>query len=285
MAKPTPKPTPKRTPKRKPKAPFTARTADPRVLYEEAVQNVEAEIDFVDRVHTKLRGTKASRLREDFCATAATSAEWVKRRKTNIAVGVDLDPSCFDWYNKNRLPTLSPDQAARLRLVKADVRSSGAPGRNMDVVVAANFSYFIFRTRADMLDYFKSVRASLSPRGLFILDHYGGSEATMPCTERRRCKGFTYVWEQTRCDAIRQTQTCFISFDFRDGTTLKRAFRYDWRIWSLPELQDLLADAGFKRSTVYWEGDDHKGGGNGIFRPTKFGEACRSFIDYIVAEK
>ena len=43
--------------------------------------------------------------------------------------------------------------------------------------------------------------------------------------------------------------------------------------------------AGFKRSTVYWEGDDAKGGGNGIFTKTEIGESCLSWIAYVVAEK
>lgn len=270
---------------RKKKVPYTARTADRQVLYEAAVQSVEPEIDFVDKEFKRLRGRHAAKLREDFCATAATSAEWVKRRPTNLAVGVDLDQSCFDWYTKNRKPKLSDDQASRLKLVRADVRDSGPAGKNMDVVIAANFSYFIFQKRPEMLAYFASVRKSLAPDGLFILDHFGGSHVNMPVVERRRCKGFTYIWEQTDCDPIDNSQTCYISFEFRDGTKMKRAFSYHWRMWSLAEIREILAEAGFSKSTVYWEGDNKNGGGNGVFKPVTKGEACYSFIDYIIAEK
>jgi hypothetical protein len=47
----------------------------------------------------------------------------------------------------------------------------------------------------------------------------------------------------------------------------------------------LLAEAGFSKSTVYWEGDDDDGGGNGEFSPEAKGEADLAWIAYIVAEK
>jgi hypothetical protein len=56
-------------------------------------------------------------------------------------------------------------------------------------------------------------------------------------------------------------------------------------VWSLPELRDLFVEAGFKNVSVYWEGDDGEGGGNGIFRPTLRGEACESFVCYIAAQR
>jgi hypothetical protein len=39
-------------------------------------------------------------------------------------------------------------------------------------------------------------------------------------------------------------------FAHREGSALRDAFRYDWRIWSLPELRDLLNEAGFSRGEV-----------------------------------
>jgi hypothetical protein len=66
---------------------------------------------------------------------------------------------------------------------------------------------------------------------------------------------------------------------------MKHAFTYTWRVWSLPEARDVLLDAGFKNVKVYWEGDDEKGGGNGVFAPAEHGECCASFVSYIVAEK
>jgi hypothetical protein len=54
----------------------------------------------------------------------------------------------------------------------------------------------------------------------------------------------------------------------------------------LPELQELLTEAGFARTQVYWEGTDRKSGeGNGIYTPTKSGEADAAWICYLSAEK
>ena len=47
-------------------------------------------IDFVDDTFKDL--PQAQRvIREDFCGTANTSCEWVRRRSTNRAIGVGLD--------------------------------------------------------------------------------------------------------------------------------------------------------------------------------------------------
>jgi hypothetical protein len=67
---------------------------------------------------------------------------------------------------------------------------------------------------------------------------------------------------------------------------MKRAFTYHWRLYSLPEIQDCLREAGFSNVTVYWEGTNHKTGeGNGVFKPSRRGEACAGWIAYLVAEK
>ena len=50
-----------------------------------------------------------------------------------------------------------------------------------------------------------------------------------------------------------------IHFEFTNGSRLKRAFTYEWRLWTLPEIRELLGEAGFSRSTVYWEDRDADG--------------------------
>ena len=56
-------------------------------------------------------------------------------------------------------------------------------------------------------------------------------------------------------------------------------------MWSLPELREILAEVGFKKTHVYWEGTTKSGEGNGVFTRTEKGEACESWIAYIAAEK
>ena len=54
----------------------------------------------------------------------------------------------------------------------------------------------------------------------------------------------------------------------------------------MPELRDILYDAGFKRVDCYWEGTAEDGeSGNGIFRKTKKGENDLSWVAYLVAPK
>ena len=68
-----------------------AAQADRHVLYQEAVQDPEAEIDFVEETWAQLRDRPAELLREDFCGTANTACEWVRRQPFHCAIGVDLD--------------------------------------------------------------------------------------------------------------------------------------------------------------------------------------------------
>ncbi|MEI7658228.1 MAG: class I SAM-dependent methyltransferase [Phycisphaerae bacterium] len=262
---------------------LTARTADRHRLYQLAVQEPDAELAFVSRTFTRLRGRPAVTLREDFCGTALSACGWVKRRKQHRAIGVDLCPDTLAWGKAHNLAALSQEQQSRVHLAQRDVRSPDARCRGVDVVLAMNFSYWTFKTREALAGYFRSVRSSLGKGGVFFLDHYGGYEAFKEIEERRRLKGFTYVWDQASYNPITGDKTCHIHFEFKDGTRLRNAFTYEWRLWTLPEIQELLHEAGFKHVHVYWEGDDGKGGGNGIFRPSKRGEACACHVSYLSA--
>ncbi len=276
-----------------PRAGSLAAKADRHVLYQEAVQCVEAEIDFVDAEFRKIRKRKAVLLREDFCGTANTSCEWVRRRPTNIAIGVDLDQPTLDWGRDHNLAKLKPAQRDRLTLRRANVLDDVAPAERSkyDIVLAMNFSYWCLKQRAVMLRYFKLVHQSLADDGVFFLDHYGGPDAIRELRERRPVgrknspKRFTYIWHQKSFNSITNECSCRIHFKMSDGSMLRDAYTYDWRVWSVPEIRDLLAEAGFSKTTVYWEGDDAKGGGDGEFTASEHGESCPSFIVYISAQK
>lgn len=262
---------------------------DPHILYQKAVQSPDVEMAFVDRVYRKFRGKPAARLREDFCGTAFSSCEWVSRRRANTAVGLDLHGPTIAWGFKHNIAKLTDEQRSRLTVLKRNVLTPFEGGRaavvGMDCILAMNFSYWCFKDRATLRRYFELVRESLAPGGLFFMDTYGGWECGMPQKERRRVAGFTYIWEQKSFDPITSDLVCKIHFKLKNGRMIRDAFTYHWRLWTLPEIRELLAETGFKTSTVYWEGDDGKGGGNGVFRPSKHGEACASWIAYIVAEK
>jgi SAM-dependent methyltransferase len=155
----------------------------------------------------------------------------------------------------------------------------------MDLVLAMNFSYWVFKERGRLRRYFRRAYAALLPDGILYLDAYGGYEAFKVLKERTPYRGYTYVWHQAAYDPISGDTLCHIDFKFEDGSRLKRAF-YDWRLWTLPELREVLAEAGFRRSTVYWQGsDEHTGQGDGVFLPVEKGEPDAGWIAYLVAEK
>ena len=261
-------------------AKLTAKTADKHVLYQQSVQSPEAECDFFARIFKKHFGVPPTHFREDFCGTYMISCEWVRRGKSNHAYGVDLHQPTLDWGRQQNLAALLAPARERVHIIRDDVRCVTEP--KVDVVGAFNFSYFIFKERPELLDYFKAVRKSLRPKGLFVLDAYGGYEAQQPMEEETKHKGFTYVWDQADYNPINDHTRCHIHFKFPDGSRLNRAFTYDWRLWTLGGIQDTLQDAGFSTTEVYWEGSDSDGDGNGIYRKSKKAENTPGWNAYII---
>ena len=257
--------------------------ADRHYLYQESVQDTEAEIDFVLDTWAELRDRPAELLREDFCGTANTACEWVRRDPLHRAIGIDLDPAVLDWGRINNLAQLDEEQRSRILLLREDVMD--ARPEPADIVLAMNFSYWLFDSRARMLRYFRNVRGGLEDDGLFVLDAYGGYDAPRELEEERECDGFTYVWEQASFNPIDSMMNCRIHFRFPDGSRIDNAFSYRWRLWTLPELKELLEEAGFSEVTVYWEGTDEElNEGNGIYEPAEVGDADPGWVCYIVAQ-
>ena len=265
---------------RKPKR---SQIADRHDLYQRSVQDTEAEIDFVEDTWAQLRARPAQLLREDFCGTANTACEWVRRDEGHLAIGIDLDRSVLDWGERNNISELRADEQRRIELIHGNVMNVRTPPA--DVVLAMNFSYFIFQRRDAMREYFHRVRRGLAADGIFFLDAYGGYDAPRELEETRDCDDFTYVWEQAAFNPIDSSMTCHIHFDFPDGSRMEKAFTYNWRLWTLPELREILLEAGFGQVDIYWEGTDETGReGNGIFQPAEVGDADAGWVCYIVAQ-
>ena len=93
---------------------------------------------------------------------------------------------------------------------------------------------------------------------------------------------FSYFWDQENYDPITNHAMFHIHFRRHGEAKRKKVFSYDWRLWSIPELRDLLLEAGFSSVKVYWEGTDTEGEGDGEFTEAKVGEECESWIAYIV---
>ena len=273
---------------------LTSRTADRYVLYENAVQGIEGQIDFLSGIFRRRRGRVPQTFREDFCGTAALSCEWVKRSGSNHAWGIDLDKTTLDWCRANNLPRIG-EAAERVHLLREDVLSVKTPP--VDLVGAFNFSFNIFKDRNVLRDYFAAVYKSLAKDGMFVLDEFGGSEGHATTKDKRKIKdgvaqdgtpleAYTYIWDQTNYNPLTHEICCHIHFAFKDGTRMKRAFTYDWRLWTVPELRDLLAEVGFRNIDVYLEGwNDDDDEGDGVFRRRTQYDGWEAWYGYILAEK
>ena len=260
-----------------------AEQADIHELYEESVQNVEHEVKFLQDTFQSLRGREAHLLREDFCGTASAACEWVKQGEAYQAIGVDIDPKVLEWGREHRVARLPVTDQPRVRLIESNVLTVDTPP--VDILVAFNFSYWIFNTRPQMLDYFRRAYDALKDDGVFFVDLFGGSEAQEETKEKTKHDGFTYIWHQAEFHPVTHYMRTHIHFKFPDGSRIKRAFTYEWRLWSAPEIRELLEEAGFKNPTVYWEGEDEDDEGNGEFTPEDKGEADLAWIAYVVARK
>lgn len=260
-----------------------AETADRHDLYEKSVQNTALDYKFVSKTFRKIRGHKPVSLREDFCGTARMCCEWVNRCNLNTAIGVDLDAAVLKWGRKNNLKALNSSQRLRIRLLEDDVLT--VKSEPVDVIMAMNFSFQLFKQRDTLGRYFKSVRDCLINDGIFFLDAYGGYESFQVQKEKTRYKKFTYVWDQASYNPINGDMVCHIHYHFPDGSKMKKAFSYDWRLWTLPEIQELLYEAGFTRVTVYWEGTDKHEQGDGKFTAATVADADAAWVCYMTAEK
>ena len=262
------------------KPPLTARNADKHVLYQLSVQDADVEVAFIEKIFKRHRKRRPLSLREDFCGTALVCAKWVETHRGRTVTGIDIDPAVLAWGKQHNVAPLSHDQKSRLTLLQQDVRDP-CPGR-FDAVVAFNFSYWVFKTRAELRDYFKRARKALGPDGVFYCDAYGGWESIEPMFDQRSVKGkFTYVWDQDVFDPITHQVVNYIHFEFKDGSKMKKAFTYDWRYWSLPELQELLLEAGFSEVVVYWDRSDDDDDED--YRPTLRAENQPGWLAYLAA--
>jgi hypothetical protein len=251
-------------------------------LYSKAVQSPDSDVEFLLNVYKELKKKSPVTLREDFCAAGLLCTEWVKSSRNRQAYGIDLDLEPLNYGRSNYIEKLSSHQKTRIQLIQKNVLSKTLP--KVDISIAMNFSYFLFKKRELLKAYLKNVRNSLNPHGIAVFDVFGGSQCYDQIVDRTRHKGFTYYWDQTGFDPV--TNEAIFHIHFRVGRHfIKKAFTYDWRLWTIPEMRELLHEVGFKKVHVYWEGSNRKGEGNDIFTRSEKGEACLSWIAYIVAEK
>jgi len=267
-------------------------------LYEAAVQGVESDLDFAVRVFKNKRRRKPVTLREDFCGTAALACDWVKRSPKHRAWGIDIDQPTLDWGTAHNIACL-PETAGKIDLICGNVLSTKTPPA--DLVMALNFSYCLFKTRDQLRTYFKKTRSALNGDGLLVLDLYGGTEAIEAKLEPRdiakhtatdgtKIPAFTYIWDQAKYNVIDHHVVNYIHFKVplrqnsgsADVVEIKKAFTYDWRLWTLPEIQELLIEAGFQSAEVYLHDWTEDGESDETYRRRKNYENALGWVAYIV---
>lgn len=264
--------------------PSEASQADRHVLYETAVQDPPTEIEVFDRLFRRYRGRRPQSLREDFCGTAYLATTWAASGPGRTAVGVDLDGPTLASGRARHLSKQPDPVQRRVRLFEADVLDGVGP--RTDLACALNFSYCCFKRRSVLRQYFEAVRDRLVKDGVFLLDAYGGWEAMGLDQTERDVGPCVYHWDQELFDPLTHHTRCHIHFSFADGSELRKAFTYDWRLWTVPELREILEDAGFSRVRVLWEktdGDDEPTGV--LYEPKRSIDNQESWWTYILAER
>ncbi len=273
---------------RKSKKKTMADKADKFDLYQQSVQHADHEVEFFEQAYRDEFARKPLALREDFCGTFAVCCDWVKSSKKRTALAVDLCPITLEWGKSHNLSQLSKSQRARVEIIEQDVRRTNEP--KVDVLAAQNFSFWIFKTREEVINYFRIARENIADTGIMVMDMMGGGGCYEEGQTDKRTivkgkRGFKYHWEQRRFNPVTADCTYHISFKFPDGSKLKRAFTYEWRFWTIPEVREMLSEAGFRASYVYWEEEDEDGEDTGEWKKTAEAPSHESWVCYIVAIK
>ena len=252
-------------------------------LYETSVQNHLGDIEFINEEYKRIRGRLPLSLREDFCGTGALACDWVRQSRDHWARGVDLDPEPISYGKKNHYQRLNSKERERMTYVEGNVLDPY--DFKTDVVVAFNFSYFIFKKRLQLLNYFKQVREGLGSEGIFFVDIFGGTECFQELEEETEFGEHSYYWDCDRYNPLTNEALYFIHFKLgKKGKKYREVFTYDWRHWTVAEIVELMEEAGFSNVQTYWEEDDDEdeGEGSGEFYPSECEENCESWVTYVV---
>ena len=251
--------------------------------YRHSVQSPELDLRFMRKCYRTLRRKEPYVFREDFCSTFALSCEWVKMGPLYKSVAVDIDSQPLKYGKEKYLLHLKPHQQKRVRVINTNVLNKNTA--KADIIGALNFSYFTFKKRVELKKYFFNCLKLLNSNGLLIIDCFGGTQCFEKNEEQTDYGSFIYFWDQRSFDPITHHSLFHIHYKRKGEKKQNRAFSYNWRLWMIPELKDLLQEVGFHKVHIYWEGTDKKGEGNGHFTRRKKGEECESWIAYIVSEK
>ncbi len=251
--------------------------------YKDAVQSPENDVAFFNQIYKEHFKAEPKTLREDFCGTFAICCEWAKLDDSKVAFGVDLDQEPIEYGFEKNYIELTEDQQDRVTILQQNVLNPELP--KSDIVAALNFSYFLFKERELLKNYFANVFKTLNLNSLFVIDCFGGPATQEKNEEETEHDDFSYFWDQESYNPITQFAQFHIHFKINGQDRIDNVFSYDWRMWSLPELQEIMNEVGFKDVHVLWEANGEDGEGNGEFYRAEVGEDCEAWVAYVVGKK
>lgn len=254
---------------------------DKHELYERCVLDAAGTAVMLDSDYRRIRGRRASTMREDFAGTSAIAAAWAALRPENRAMAVDLDPEPQEWGRARHIA--GHPFESRVEVVTGNVLDEN--GKDFDLICAFNFSWQVFLTRPDLMAYLRRVRASLAPDGIFELDMYGGTNAITEQEERTRMGNVTYMWDQVEFDPTTAQTHCAIHFRLPDGKIMRNAFTYHWRLWGLRELIEIMEECGLRVIELQNEDSDEDDKGAGTYTPVKRIPNWESWLAKVLAER
>lgn len=217
-------------------------------LYEIAVQCPPIEAAFLDAVHTG----NPRVLGEDFAGPAGVSRAWLAMGDDRRAIATDLDDEPLRHAVRRLVEKHGEGAVERLTIRERDALEVGD---RADVIASLNFAVCELHRRDRLLTYLRNCLFRLEAGGVLVCDLYGGIDAMLPGTSEQVIETergeLVYTWEQVDADATTSRVRNAIHFELPDGTTVERAFEYDWRLWSPAELRDAMREAGFRTTEVY----------------------------------
>ena len=253
--------------------------------YENSVQTPSEHVDIFSRMFREIRGRDAMSLKEDFCGTFLISCSWVRSHPERVAIGVDLDLEPIQYGKKHGFKELKAGEKKRVKILQKNVCDHLR--EKSDIIGAGNFSFFIFKKREELKQYFQAALKNLVKDGIFVLEMAGGPGFIKSGREQRtyRLKGvgkYTYYWDQKSYDPVQAHGLYAIHFREPNGNFRKDCFTYDWRVWTIPELKELMIECGFREAAIYWETSDRHGKGTGEYMRTAKGDNAYSWIAFVV---
>ncbi|KAK5668528.1 hypothetical protein QVD99_005543 [Batrachochytrium dendrobatidis] len=192
-------------------------------------------------------------LLEDFCGTCVLADAWCKQHVTNTAIGIDNDPAVTAYA---RSQTLIHSHSSRVSVWTGDVLDPTLfmeKNKQVDMIAALNYGVFYFHKRHDLIKYLKRCLVGLKPGGVLIADCFGGARvfSSQGRLFKRRIADFTYFFEQTPINPLTNKLGVRLHFRFDDGSWLKNAYTYVFRVYSITEIQEAMEEAGFSSSFIW----------------------------------